>query len=64
VAGVLFARRTPTYPDLVDSLFADLQRSVYVSQAVRLSNESRRRRGVERLFEGWTRDSWSMWWPM
>jgi methyl acetate hydrolase len=64
VAGVLFARRTRTFPDLVDLLFADLQRSVYVSQAVRLCNESRRRRGVERLFEGWTRDSWSMWWPM
>jgi methyl acetate hydrolase len=64
VAGVLFARHTPTYPDLVDSLFADLQRSVYVNQAVRLGNEPRRRRVLDRLFEGWSRDTWSMWWPM
>ncbi|HEX4249669.1 MAG TPA: serine hydrolase domain-containing protein, partial [Pseudonocardia sp.] len=64
VAGVLFARRTPTYPDLVDSLFSDLQRSVYVSQAVRMTHEPRRRGVVERLFEGWTKESWSLWWPM
>jgi methyl acetate hydrolase len=64
VAGVLFARHTPTYPDLVDLLFADLQRAAYVSQAVRLSDEPRRRRGVERLFEGWSREAWTMWWPM
>jgi methyl acetate hydrolase len=64
VAGVMFARRTPTYPDLVDSLFSDLQRSVYVSQAVRTNHEPRRRGVVERLFEGWTKESWSLWWPM
>jgi hypothetical protein len=60
----MFARRTPTYPDLVDSLFSDLQRSVYVSQAVRTNREARRRGVVERLFEGWTKESWSLWWPM
>jgi len=64
VAGVLFARRTPTYPDLVDSLFSDLQRSIYLSQAVRMNHEPRRRSVMERLFEGWTKESWSMWWPM
>jgi CubicO group peptidase (beta-lactamase class C family) len=64
VAGVLFARRTPTYPDLVDSLFSDLQRSIYLSQAVRMNHEPRRRGVMERLFEGWTKESWSLWWPM
>lgn len=64
VAGVMFARRTPTYPDLVDSLFSDLQRSIYVSQAVRTTHEPRRRGVMERLFEGWTKESWSLWWPM
>jgi len=44
--------------------FADLQRSVYVQPGGAAEQRVRRRRGVERLFEGWTRTPGPMWWPM
>ncbi|HTF55054.1 MAG TPA: serine hydrolase domain-containing protein [Pseudonocardia sp.] len=64
VAGLLFARRSPGCPDLVDALFADLQQTVYEGHSVPPPAEPRRRHVLERLFEGWSKESWATWWPM
>jgi CubicO group peptidase (beta-lactamase class C family) len=64
VAGLLFARRSPGCPDLVDELFADLQRTVYQGHSVTLPVAPRRRSVLERMFEGWSKESWATWWPM
>ena len=64
VAGLLFARRSPGCPDLVHELFADLQRAVYEGRSVPMATAPRRRGVLERLFEGWSRESWATWWPM
>jgi len=55
-----------TYPDLVDSLFSDLQTVPSTSaRAVRTNHEPRRRGVVERLFEGWTKEGpGHCGWPM
>ena len=64
VAGLLFARRSPGYPDLVDSLFADLQSWVYREHAEREPAARPKKHVLEWLFDGWSKEAWMTWWPM